>query len=158
MSKNTVTVTASWYSSDPTLDQAQDAVRQEMKELKFLTVHQLRVLEELLPLNGGAPFRGRTEWGPHTHLRFEAGCLSEAVESARVLEEVLRILFPDGEGVYQKHFLGLNFHFAGRRLPELILMLETAITEAQQDIKITRRLLPSKKLYRLRQILDEIHQ
>lgn len=156
MSKSTVTVTCSWYSSNPVFEDVLSAVKREMLEKKIVSGYATWELEELLPLNGGEPFNGRTEYGPHTRIQFEVSSLAKAIQVVRVLEYIFRHKFPNKDG--KTFFEGISFQYAGKPLYELVESLEKALGEAQQDLKWTRRFIPSKRIQRLRLAYEGLYK
>ena len=155
--KSTVTVTCSWFSSDPVFKEVFEAIKLELFDPKILTPDAISILEDLYSFNGGEPFRGHTDFGPHTTISFEALSLAKGVLAARVLEDFLRHEFPK-KGSFGHFMGGIQVYYAGMSLIKAIEMLETALAEAQQDLKGTRRFLPSKQIQRLRLVFEELHR
>jgi hypothetical protein len=154
-----VKVTLSWFSSAPIFMDVLTAVKREMFEGKILTANAIKALQELLPLNDGEPFNGNTQYGPHTRIWFEAPSLSRAVFVAEVLEGFLWHEFSEKDFFFGTNGTGgLHVLFAGKSLPDLLESLETALGEAQQDLKGTRRFLPSKRIQRLRLAYEELYK
>ena len=158
MSKNnktTVTVQFGWASSNPTFSEFFVAVYRDMGEQKFFSQGCVKRLQELLPLNDGKPFTGYTQFGPHTHITIEAPTLSRAVDIVRTLEGFLKHEFSKVPS-----FCG-GFHwvtYAGTTLECVIEKLETALRDAQQDLKGARWFLPGKRLQRLRMAFEELYK
>jgi len=144
--KSTITVTMSWFSSPPVFKTALSSVTREITDGRVLTGEAHEQLRKLLPLNGEQPFGGETHFGPHTTIRFEAESLSHAVSAVNALQAFFQHEFPDlGRGTG-----GMQVRYAGKPLAELLESLETALKDAQPDLKGTRRFLPSKHIGNLR--------
>ncbi len=157
MSKNTkttVTVQFGWVSSNPTFSEFLVAVYRDMGEQKFFSQGFVKRLQELLPMNDGKPFNGHTLYeGSHTNITIEAPSLSKAIDIVRTLEGFLKYEFSKVPS-----FCG-GFHwvtYAGTTLECLVEMVETALQDAQQDIKGTRWFLPSKRIQRLRIVYEKL--
>lgn len=154
ISKKTVTVTMSWYSSNPVFREALVAVEEELENPQILTEQGAEKLKALLVLNNGKPFTGETQYGPHTTICFEAPSLGQAVLLARGIETLLAKKFPGGMGDGTGE---VYIRFAGKPLTELLDELHATIGNAYNDLKLTRRLLPSKNIQKLRTSFQMIH-
>jgi len=152
--KSTVTVQISWFSSGPIFRDALAAVKDEIRERRVLTKEAHAELTELQVLNGGEPFAGETQWGPHTRLNFEAKSLVSAVSAAETIREFLVHRFPEGMG---RGTGGVHIRFAGRTLMQILASLETALVDADPDLRGTRRFLPSMRIKTLRKNLEAIY-
>jgi hypothetical protein len=156
--KATVTVGMGWFSSNPIFEEVLEAVNRELREKKFLSPEAVEALEALRPLNGGQPFTGHTHYGPHTWITIETPSLAKAVVVARILEDFLWHEFSGVTFFFGTHKTGgLHVSYAGKSLAKLIGSLETALSDAQQDLKGTRRFLPSKRIQALRLRFQELY-
>ncbi len=158
--KSTVTVILSWFSSDPVFADVLAAIEREMRKQEFLSKKAIASLDELRPLNDGQPFTGYTQFGPHTWINIETPSLARAVFVARVLEDFLWHEFSEKSPFFfGKHGTGgLGVSYAGKSLVQIIDSLETTLSDAQQDLKGTRRFLPSKRIQRLRLVHQELYR
>ncbi len=150
--KDTVTVTMSWFSSDPVFAVALEAIQKELEHATTLSAIALAALVDLVILNHGEPFHGHTSVGPHTTISFEARRLSRAIFAADVITGFLSTKFDMG-----RQTGGVQVRFAGKRLGELLDSLEVPLMNAQADLRGTRRFLPSERIKKLRDAAADLY-